>query len=80
MVYEHVLGHRHHDHMVCLECGRIEEFRDPRIEALQEEAAGKLGFTITGHDHRLTGVCRACARKLERAGRLEETLERLRRG
>ena len=36
LLYEHVLGHRHHDHMVCVDCGRIEEFVDPRIEELQE--------------------------------------------
>ena len=28
LVYEHVLGHKHHDHLVCTECGRIEEFRE----------------------------------------------------
>ncbi len=60
LVYEHVLGHRHHDHMICLECGRIEEFHDERIEALQEEAARSRGFEIEAHVHRLTGRCRAC--------------------
>jgi Fur family ferric uptake transcriptional regulator len=61
--YEHVLGHKHHDHMVCLGCGRIEEFNDERIEALQLEAAAKKGFTIQSHAHRLFGLCRSCARK-----------------
>jgi len=62
LVYEHVLGHPHHDHMVCEACGRIEEFHDERIERLQLEAAEKKGFHVTGHVHRLTGLCRACAR------------------
>ncbi len=62
-VYEHVLGHGHHDHMVCLECGRIEEFHDERIESLQLEAARKKGFEILKHDHRLIGYCRACVAK-----------------
>ncbi len=62
-VYEHVLGHGHHDHMVCLDCGRIEEFHDERIESLQLEAARKKGFEIVKHDHRLIGYCRACVTK-----------------
>lgn len=63
LVYEHVLGHEHHDHMVCLECGKIEEFHDERIESLQREAAQRKGFQIVNHDHRLMGYCRTCARK-----------------
>lgn len=63
MVYEHVLGHEHHDHMVCMECGRIEEFHDERIEELQREAARKKGFQVVSHDHRLLGYCRACAKR-----------------
>jgi Fur family ferric uptake transcriptional regulator len=63
LVYEHVLGHRHHDHMVCLSCGRIEEFHDERIERLQLEAAARKSFQLVSHAHRLFGYCRACARK-----------------
>ena len=39
VVYEHVLGHEHHDHMVCVMCKRIEEFQDEEIEALQRKNA-----------------------------------------
>ena len=77
LMYEHVLGHKHHDHMVCVVCNKIEEFREERIEALQEEAAKRNGFLITDHIHRLNGVCRACAIQLKREGKLEETLEEL---
>ncbi len=63
LVYEHVLGHRHHDHMVCTECGRIEEFHDERIEALQREACARKGFVLISHSHRLVGLCRVCARR-----------------
>jgi len=66
LVYEHVLGHRHHDHMVCMECGRIEEFFDERIEKLQEEACSKKGFTLVNHDLRLLGYCKPCARSRSR--------------
>ncbi len=67
LLYEHVLGHRHHDHMVCVECGRIEEFVDPRIEELQVAACQRKGWTLLHHNLRLFGKCRACARKGERA-------------
>ena len=42
--YEHTPGHEHHDHMLCLECGKIEEFQDERIEELQPEPAGGGGY------------------------------------
>jgi Fur family ferric uptake transcriptional regulator len=61
--YEHVLGHQHHDHLVCQECGRIEEFHDERIERLQEEVCERRGFTMTSHDLRLFGYCRGCRSK-----------------
>lgn len=61
--YEHVLGHHHHDHMLCLECGKIEEFHDERIEELQRENCRKRGFEMVSHDLRLRGYCRGCAKK-----------------
>jgi Fur family transcriptional regulator, ferric uptake regulator len=41
----------HHDHLVCLQCGRVEEFYDPEIEKRQARIARERGFTI--HDHQL---------------------------
>lgn len=58
--FEHVLGHEHHDHMVCTECGKILEFRDEELERRQEAAAARVGFRITGHSLRLLGVCAEC--------------------
>ncbi len=53
----------HHDHMVCVECGEVTEFVDPRIEAQQEKVAKDHGFDI--HDHALTlyGKCKNCVKK-----------------
>lgn len=62
LMYEHTMGHHHHDHMVCVVCGRIEEFRDERIEDLQREAAARKGFVVLSHLHRLSGYCRSCAK------------------
>lgn len=72
LVYEHILGHQHHDHMVCIDCGKIEEFHDDRIEALQGDAARKKGFVLLSHVHRLSGLCRPCARERERNGSLPD--------
>ncbi|TAN80872.1 MAG: ferric iron uptake transcriptional regulator [Gallionella sp.] len=47
----------HHDHIVCIRCGRVEEFYDEAIEKRQRAIAEKLGFKL--HDHTLTlyGEC-----------------------
>lgn len=55
--YEHIIGHEHHDHIICVECGRIVEFVNEKIEELQKKAAQENGFTITGHDLNIYGVC-----------------------
>ncbi len=39
----------HHDHLVCLQCGRVEEFYDPEIEQRQVAVAEKLGYKIREH-------------------------------
>ena len=53
----------HHDHLVCVECGRVMEFVDELIEARQTEIAQKTGFTITDHSLTIYGVCEKCAKK-----------------
>lgn len=65
LVYEHVLGHAHHDHLMCLGCGKIVEFHDERIEELQLEVCRKKGFVLVSHDLRLRGYCSACAKRRE---------------
>jgi Fur family ferric uptake transcriptional regulator len=40
---------RHHDHLVCVHCGRVEEFYDPAIELRQTAIAEERGFAIQGH-------------------------------
>ena len=61
----------HHDHMICLECGEIFEFFNPRLEALQEKLAEENDFQIYRHRLELYGACKdkdACqTRKRKRA-------------
>ena len=60
--YEAALGRHHHDHLICTQCGRIVEFENDRIEALQELVARKHGFRVTSHKMELYGLCRSCQR------------------
>ncbi len=53
----------HHDHLVCLECGGIEEFFDDTIEKQQEIIAKKFNFKMTNHIMKITGICKACQKK-----------------
>jgi Fur family ferric uptake transcriptional regulator len=56
-------GHdEHHDHLICTACGAIVEFEEPRIEQLQDEAAGRHGFSIERHRLELYGLCPKCRR------------------
>ena len=55
-VYELNEG-EHHDHLVCLDCGRVEEFHDPDIEALQEKIAKRQGFALADHALSLYAHC-----------------------
>ncbi|MBU3724173.1 MAG: ferric iron uptake transcriptional regulator [Burkholderiaceae bacterium] len=47
----------HHDHLVCLDCGRVEEFYDPEIEDRQRKIAQEKGFELTDHALALYGHC-----------------------
>lgn len=48
---------RHHDHLVCLQCGRVEEFADPEIERRQVKVAKERGFTVVEHALYLYADC-----------------------
>ncbi len=52
----------HHDHLICLSCGKIIEFEEPRIEELQEEIAARYGFAVASHKHEMYGDCAECLR------------------
>ena len=50
----------HHDHLVCVKCGRVEEFVDKIIEERQQTVAKKAGYTITDHSLNIYGICGKC--------------------
>ena len=51
----------HHDHMVCMSCGRVTEFFSPEIEELQNKIAEQHNFRIREHSLYLYGECKDCA-------------------
>ena len=55
----------HHDHLVCMQCGRVEEFYDADIEKRQNQVARQRGFQLRGHSLALYGDCvkRDCPHK-----------------
>ena len=58
---------QHHDHLVCLSCGRVEEFFDPEIEKRQRDVAARHGFELQDHELSLYAVCTkpACPHKVK---------------
>lgn len=50
----------HHDHLVCLSCGRVEEFVDEIIEQRQQLIAEQVGFKMSDHALNIYGVCASC--------------------
>jgi Fur family ferric uptake transcriptional regulator len=50
----------HHDHIVCVRCGHVEEFSDDEIELLQKKVADELGFELTDHNLNMYGLCPEC--------------------
>jgi Fur family ferric uptake transcriptional regulator len=58
--YEQKSGHEHHDHLVCIKCGRFIEVRDDKIEKLQIKLAETHDFTPVRHKLEIYGICKKC--------------------
>jgi Fur family ferric uptake transcriptional regulator len=63
MRFEHAYGHKHHDHLICVECGKVIEAVNPEIEKLQEKMASEHGLTPISHNLQIFGICKECAGK-----------------
>ena len=58
--YENKVDSDHHDHIICVQCGRIDEFVDDKIESQQDKIIDKLGFKMIRHIHQLFVLCKDC--------------------
>lgn len=64
-VYELNKG-MHHDHIVCVKCGKVTEFCNTEIETLQDKIAAENGYRIVDHALYMYGVCTDCQKKEKR--------------
>ena len=62
------IAHEHHDHLVCVRCGKIIEFECQMIETTQNEIAARYGFRVLRHRHELYGHCENCRDEGESPG------------
>lgn len=62
--YEKSYGYKQHDHLICLGCGKVVEFCDPRIQQIKDMMANLLQFKITHHSLNLYGECSSCGTTL----------------
>lgn len=60
VAYYELTTHQHHDHMICLRCGEIEDFNDDVIDVRTRAIAEALGSTLARHQLTLYGYCSAC--------------------
>jgi Fur family ferric uptake transcriptional regulator len=59
--YEAAVGRRHHDHLICIRCGRVIEFSSPELEDMQEKICRQHRFSALGHRMRIMGMCGNCS-------------------
>lgn len=52
----------HHDHILCVKCGKVDEFHDEVIEQRQRDIAKQKGYEMTDHSLYIYGICSACAK------------------
>ncbi len=64
-IYEHIWGEKHHDHLVCMRCGKVIEFYDERIERLQQDICKKYGFHPVEYRLGIKGYCQECQSKVK---------------
>lgn len=58
--YEKSYGYKQHDHIICVDCKKVVEFCDPRIQQIKSMMGDLLNFTITHHSLNLYGICGTC--------------------
>jgi Fur family ferric uptake transcriptional regulator len=58
--YEPKFGREHHDHLICMKCGRFIEVNDSKIERLQDKLAEANGFVPVRHKLEIYGYCKEC--------------------
>jgi Fur family ferric uptake transcriptional regulator len=55
---------KHHDHILCIKCGKVDEFIDKVIEERQQKIASEKGYEMTDHSLYIYGICKECQKKI----------------
>lgn len=74
--YEKSYGFKQHDHLICVDCGKVLEFCDPRVQQIKDMMGSLLHFSVTHHALNLYGKCAgACEKSInpEGASKARET-------
>ncbi len=61
--YEHIFGQQYHSHIICRNCGKIEEFVDERINKITQQIASQFDYVDYKHNFRIYGICKECRKK-----------------
>ncbi len=61
--YEKSYGFKQHDHLICIDCGNVLEFCDPRIQNIKDMMGDILKFNVTHHSLNLYGKCNGACDK-----------------
>jgi len=73
--YEKSYGYKQHDHIICVDCKKVVEFCDPRIQQIKTMMGELLNFKITHHSLNMYGVCGNCQIKREIENNKKTTTE-----
>lgn len=63
ITYEHTLGHNHHDHLICLICGKVIEISNKNLEKIKTKLCKSKQFNHKYHNLQIYGECKKCQKK-----------------
>ena len=73
-VYEHDYGYPQHDHLYCVKCEALIEFRSDQLIQLRDQVAQDHQFRVSGHRLIINGVCSSCLRSTRRVKRKQDLI------
>ena len=59
-LFEKSYGYKQHDHLICITCGKVMEFCDPRIGEIENTIGNILNFKVSHHSFTIYGICTTC--------------------
>lgn len=65
--YEHILGRRQHEHMICMQCGKVIEWFDPEIPRVVDKNLRQHGFVAARYSLQVFGQCSECVGNADEA-------------